>query len=175
MKEIHPTCGIWLKVQIVYLEGPSKTAWVPFSLLSNEALFFQFTKCGKPDCQLCKPPRLPGLKFDKLLHTPDTILGTDGHYLSFCEVFGKSTDEKHRLSLQKSTTRKSLQFVASVQHAVNTGYFVQCEECEVWHLVYTAHKLSSVDKNKLSWCLQEYTLTCGTNYQKTYMMFVYEI
>ena len=124
---------------------------------------FSIKKCGKPDCQLCKPPRLPAQKFDKLSHIPDPVPGIDGHYLSFTEVFGKSTDEKHRPSLQKSTRRKSLPFVASVQHANNTGLLVQCEECEMWRLVYAPCKLSSADKCKLSECLQEHTFTCGAN------------
>ena len=112
---------------------------------------------------MCKPPRLPAQKFDKLSHIPDPVPGIDGHYLSFTEIFGKSTDEKHRPSLQKSTRRKSLPFIASVQHANNTGLLVQCEECEMWRLVYAPRKLSSADKCKLSECLQEHTFTCGAN------------
>lgn len=53
--------------------------------------------------------------------------------------------------------------MASVQHAKNTGLLVQCEECEMWHLVYTSRKLSLADKHKLSERLQDHTFTCGSN------------
>jgi len=77
---------------------------------------FSIKKCGSPDCPICKLPRLPAEIFSKLSHIPDPVPGTDGHYLSFTEVFGTDTDEKHRPSLQKCTKKKSLPFVASVQH-----------------------------------------------------------
>ena len=48
-------------------------------------------------------------------------------------------------------------------HANNTGLLVQCEECEIWRLVYAPRKLSSAEKCKLSKCLQEHTFTCGAN------------
>ena len=128
--------GIWLKVQIVYLEGLSKTAWVPFSLLSNEALFFQFTKCGKPDCQLCKPPRLPGLTFDKLLHTPDTTLGTDGHYLSFCKflerVLMKSTVSHYKNLLGENLY--NLLLVFSMPLTLATLCNVKNVRCDIWYI-----------------------------------------
>ena len=64
--------------------------------------------------------------------------GTDEHYLPLTELFGKvETDEKYQPSLQKCAKKKSLPFVASVQHANNTGLLVQCEECErcgIWFM-----------------------------------------
>jgi len=63
-------------------------------------------KCGKLNCNMCKPPRLPVQKFTKLSHIPDPVPGTDGHYLPFTDVYGKiDTDEQHRPSLQKSAKK----------------------------------------------------------------------
>jgi len=108
-------------MQETCLERASKATGIHHSLLPSKALL---KKCGSSDCDICKLPRLPAENFSKLFHIPDPVPGTDGHYLSFTEVFGNDTDEKHCPSLQNSAKRKSLPFVASVKHANNTGLLV---------------------------------------------------
>ena len=44
--------------------------------------FFDILKCGKPDCGICKPVRLPKEVFQQLHHLPDPTPGPDGH----CEL-----------------------------------------------------------------------------------------
>ena len=118
---------------------------------------FSIKKCGSLDCHICKPPKLPTEKFRKQSHIQDPVPGTDGHYLPFTEVFGINTNESHCSTLQKCVKKNSLLFIASVQHANNTGLVVQCEECEMWRLVYEPRK------HKLSECFEDYTFTCGSN------------
>ena len=38
---------------------------------------------------------------------------------------------------------------------------VQCEECEMWHLLYSPRKLSPGLRKQLSTLLEDYTHTCG--------------
>ena len=111
---------------------------------------------------MCKPPRLPVEVFSKLHFLPDPILNTNGHYKPFQEVYGTCTTEEFRPSLQKRSSRgKALPFSASIQHVRNVGIMVQCEECEMWHLIYSRHKLSTQEKKQLEQCLNDYTFTCG--------------
>ena len=96
---------------------------------------FDILKCGKPDCEFCKPIRLPIEVFNKLNHIPHPVLGDDGHYLPFNEVFGLATTDEQRPSFKKAKDPKrkrakvKLHFSASVQHVKNSEIMVQC--CDV--------------------------------------------
>ena len=126
---------------------------------------FCVKKCGKPDCEMCKPPRLPCDVFDEIKNLPDLIPDTNGHYKSFESVYGTVTAEEHRPSLKSRPSRaKSLPFVASVQHARNTNLMVQCEECEMWRLIYSRHKLTSSELKQVTSSLEDYTYTCGASF-----------
>ena len=75
------------------------------------------------------------------------------------------TDEEHRPSLLKPTARKkTLTFVVSVQHAKkNTNTMIQCENCQLWHLVYSKYKLTAPELSQLTFALTDYTYTCGAS------------
>ena len=123
---------------------------------------FCIKKCGETDCRICKPPRLPSDVFQEIRFLPDPVPNDDGHYKPFEIVYGKTTSEKHRPTLQKRPARlKTLPFVASVQHARNTNMMIQCEECEMWRLVYSKCKLTAVERLQLDNPLSDYTYTCG--------------
>ena len=95
---------------------------------------------------------------------PDPIPNSDGHYKPFETVYGTMTEEEHRPSLRKPTARsKTLPFVASVQHAKNTNMMIQCEECELWRLVYSKYKLTVPERSQLNDALADYTYTCGAS------------
>jgi len=47
-----------------------------------------------------------------------------------------------------------------VKHAKNTNLMVQCEECEMWHLVYGKYKLK---KPELNVVINDYTYTYGAS------------
>ena len=99
--------------------------------------------------------------FDKSC-LPDPVPGEDGHYRPFIEVYGTSTTEEHRPSLQTRKGRqKSLPFSASVQHVKNVDMMIQCEECEMWRLVYSKYKLTTEERQTVDKALEDYTYTCG--------------
>ena len=61
-------------------------------------------------------------------------------------MFGTETTEDHRLSLQKRLHRdKRVPFPLSIQHAKNTNMVAQCEECGMWWVVYSKHKLTDTE------------------------------
>ena len=108
---------------------------------------FCIKKCGRADCAICKPPRLPPESFSQIHHLPDPTPASDGHYKQFSDVYGKATTEAHRPSIAKRTGRtKSLPFVASVR---NVMLMIQCEECGMWRLLYSPRKLSSTARQNL--------------------------
>ena len=87
---------------------------------------FCIKKCGKLDCDICKPPRLPPEAFNTLVFLPDPVPQGDGHYKPFDTIYNTVTSEEHRPSLQNHPARqKTLSFVASVQHSKNTYLMVQ--------------------------------------------------
>ena len=91
--------------------------------------------------------------------------GDDGHYLPFSDMLGQPVTEEHRPSFQQKTSRqkkKSLPFYASVQHVKNAQLMVQCEECLMWRLVFSKHKLNLRKRQFLQRLLEEYTYTCGS-------------
>ena len=103
---------------------------------------FSIMKCGESACTFCTPVRMPMDTFKKIHHLPDPVLGADGHYRPFCEVFGTDTTEEHRLSLQtKKGRQKTLPF--SVCNVKNIDIMVQCVECQMWRLLYSKHKLNN--------------------------------
>ena len=102
--------------------------------------FFDIKKCGDSSCDMCKPPRLPEEEFMKLKHLPDPVIAADGHYKKFNEVFGTSTTEEERPSLQK-ISKKRLPFYPSVQHVNNVKTMLMCDECGMWRLVYAKKNL----------------------------------
>ena len=102
---------------------------------------FCVKKCGSTDCNICLPPRLPSDVFSKIHNLPDPTPGSDGHYKRFSEVYGTKTIEAHRPSLAKKAGKaKTLPFIASVQHVRNISLMIQCEECEMWRLLYSPKK-----------------------------------
>lgn len=55
---------------------------------------------------------------------------------SLQDVFGTKIIEEHRQSLSAKNTKKTIPIPTSVQHAENTIIMVQCDECQMWRLVY---------------------------------------
>ena len=75
---------------------------------------------------------------------------------------GTSTTEQHRPSLQvRKGRKKTLPFSASIQHVKNVDVMLECEECQMWRLLYSKHKLSASDRRALQHALEDVTYTCG--------------
>lgn len=49
---------------------------------------FGVKKCGKSDCTICQPPRLPETVFNRVHHIPDPIPENEQHYKPFSSVYG---------------------------------------------------------------------------------------
>ena len=129
---------------------------------------FDILKCGKPECNICTEVRLPRAVFDKLRHIPHPTPGTNGHYLSFTEVFHTTTTEEHRPSFKKSSTSKArvkrkLPYYASLQHVKNSQLMVQCTECDMWRIIFSKFKLTPAQRNFLQVTLEDFMYTCGAS------------
>lgn len=125
--------------------------------------YFGILKCGNESCSICKPVCLPLSVFTTLKHLPHPIPQEDGHYKPFREVYGTKTSGKFRpSSLKKKTKSKGLPFYASVQHVTNAQIMLQCESCNMWHLVFSKYKLSSSQRQLLQELLGNLTYTCGS-------------
>ena len=96
---------------------------------------------------------------------PDPIPGSDNHYLSFSQIFGKNTTEEHRPSLNTKKQKKTLPFSASVQHVKNVDMMVLCEECDMWRLFYYKTKLKKIQRALFESLLDNYSYTCGSSLQ----------
>jgi hypothetical protein len=123
---------------------------------------FDILKCGKSDCTICKPVRLPLDIFNKLSHLPHPTPGDDNHYAPFSEVFGTDTSEEHRPSCNvKQSKKNTLPFYASVQHVKNIEMMVECEECGLWRLLYSKRKVKKEARLRLQRIIEDHAYTCG--------------
>ena len=90
----------------------------------------------------------------------DSLWLIDGHH----DVF---TSRNYPIpACFRSYTGYNLPELSSVQHARNVGLMVQCEECEMWRLIYRRQKLPARLRTKLETILVDYTFTCGANLQE---------
>ena len=149
------------KLNKEYLQ--SHPAIVSFMQHCCQARHYSFCikKCGDPSCTTCKPVRLSSDIFQMLRFIPDPVPGDDHHYLPFTEAFTKKTSEEHRPSLKNKPKKKSLPFTPSVQHVKNVNMVIQCEECEMWRVVYSKYKLKPTEKKVLQQSLDGMSYTCG--------------
>ena len=104
--------------------------------------FFEIKKCGDEDCNICLPPRLPYDKFLQLDHLPDPMLGQDGHYKKFSEVFRTITVENHR--------KEAPSILPISSTCENCNMMLLCDECGMWHLIYATRKLILKEKTDLN-------------------------
>ena len=129
--------------------------------------FFSIKKCGKDDCTICKPLRMSKERFKEVKHLPDPLIENDQHYFKFEDAYMKDTTEKDRPSLQtQSTRKKSLPFTPSQQHVKNIGLMLQCEECDLWRLLYSRRKLSIKEKEELQRVFDDVSYICGGTIQE---------
>lgn len=98
--------------------------------------------------------------FSSLKFLPDPLLGEDGHYHLFNDVYGKPTTEKDRSSL-KTKKQNSISYSPSKQHATNVGVVIQCEECSKWRLMFSKRKLSLHQQQQLRNIVSDLSYSCG--------------
>ena len=99
------------------------------------------------------------------IHTlPDPMISDDGHFYPFDEVFGTSTSEKDLPSGIISKQKKTIPFNATQQHVRNVNLVIQCEECEMWRLLFSKSKLNPQSIKNLESILEEISYTCGASF-----------
>ena len=103
---------------------------------------FQVKKCGSPTCGICKPVRMDAHYFDSLHFLPSPTPADDSHYRPFDEVYGKKISEEYLPSLKAKHHCNTIGFYASQQHVKNVNIVIQCEECDLWRLLFCRHKLT---------------------------------
>ena len=86
----------------------------------EHGITLQVKKCGVPLCKICKPVRMDHNVFASLHFLPDPTPAGDGHYKSFCDIYGQVTSEEHRPSLQ--TSKKKLRNKALVLTQANNMF-----------------------------------------------------
>ena len=59
---------------------------------------------------------------------PDPVMNDDGHYHSFCGVYGTSTSEKDLPTAALGKQKKTFPFNATQQHVKNVNLLIQCED-----------------------------------------------
>ena len=126
---------------------------------------FSSKKCGELSCTICRPVRNMNV-FKDIHHLPDPVVGEDGHYSPFKDVIGTETEENCPSTQVRRGKQKTLPFSASVQHVKNVNIMVQCEECLMWRLLYSKHKLSTRERSTLQGVLDDVTYSCGSQLQE---------
>ena len=122
---------------------------------------FGIKKCGKTDCHICKPPRLPVDIFKELHHLPDPTPDDPLHYKSFGDLYGTLTTEKHRPSVKNKSGRLAhgIPFTPNAQTARD---LVLCSECLKPRVVYSQRKLSIVEEIVFSRSVEGILYSCGS-------------
>lgn len=127
---------------------------------------FAIKKCGDSSCDICKPPRLPQPVFQSLHHIPDPFPDSDGlHYKPFDILYGRSTTEQHRPSLQANSQHRKahgMPFSPSAQTARTVSQTVLCLECLRPRVIYAQRKLSFQEWLQLQ---QIFYYSCGSSLQ----------
>ena len=90
---------------------------------------------------------------------PDPVMGDDGHYLPFDELYGVvDTTEKDLPTGSLIHKKETIQCNVTEQHVKNVNLVVECEECHMWRLLLSKRKLSPQSIAKL---LDDMQYTCG--------------
>lgn len=95
--------------------------------------------------------------------------GNDNHYMSFKDIYGKETDEKHCPSLKNKYNNKAAdsndsQLKPTQQYVRNVGLCVLCIECNKPRVLYSRYKVKQETIQKLRSLLETVDYSCGANF-----------
>lgn len=127
---------------------------------------FQIKKCGLSSCTICKAVTMDSTIFHTISFLPDPTPKGDGHYKMFSEQYGLTTSEEYRPSMQvtKKSAKQLFGFSPSQQHVRNINLLLQCEECDMWRLLFSKYKLYYQEKQQLEQLLDDVAYTCGVTF-----------
>ena len=60
--------------------------------------------------------------------------------------------------------QKTIEFYTTQQHVNNVGVVIQCEECDMWRLLFSHKKLNLQKKRLLQQFLEDVSYTCGDKF-----------
>lgn len=109
---------------------------------------------------------MPKDVFQTLGHLPDPMMADDDHHLPFEQAYNMKTSEKDCHLLTNAKKAKALSFVPSRGHVQNVNIVVQCEECDLWRLLYSKRKLTPPEKQELQTLLEDVSYSCGATFQE---------
>ena len=104
-----------------------------------------------------------------IYNLPDPVINEEGHYQSFSDLYGTSTTENDLPTTSSSHDKRKLPFNATQQHVKNVGLLIQCEECEMWRLLFSKSKLSSKCIVEFESFLEDISYTCGATFDEVTM------
>ena len=124
--------------------------------------FFSVWKCGAVDCTMCFPPRLPLEVFQQLHRFPDPMKATEGSdsYISFDNIYGEVTTEKHRPSIKaKPCTSDNKPFCIATETVCDA---VVCAECLKPRCIYSIRRLKQDEFQMLGSVKEDILYVCGS-------------
>ena len=112
-------------------------------------------------CSICKPVCLPSHVFSLLRHLPHPVPAEDGHYLPFAKVFEMDTTGEFVLLYRKQdqNLKVCLSMPVYLQHVKNCQLMVQCENCNMWQLIFSKYKLKTTQRQHLQQLLGNLSYT----------------
>ncbi len=123
---------------------------------------FGIKKCGKQNCNICRPPRLAEEVFKELHHLPDPVPENSLHYKSFSDLYGTLTTEQHRPTLKNKNASSSSHGIPFSPNAQTARELILCSECLKPRVIYSQRKLSIFDESVLSRTIEGLFYSCGS-------------
>ena len=122
--------------------------------------FFSIRKCGRTDCNMCKPPRLPPDVFCQLHSFPHPIPEPGSNsYKDFHSAYGTATTEKYRPSLVQKKQDAPFRLAGETVRSI-----VICGECLKPRCLYASKALSSELMTLLESCKEDNIFVCGSSF-----------
>jgi hypothetical protein len=131
--------------------------------------FFNINKCGNEFCSICLPLSGDKKMFEKIFNFPDLMPGNDNYYISFEDIYGKETDEKHHPSLKNKSNNNTAnsndpQLKPTQQYVCNIGLCISYIECNKPRVLYSKYKVKQKTIQKLRSFLETVDYSCGATF-----------
>ena len=98
----------------------------------------------------------------------DPVINEEGHYQSFSDFMAPLLLRIIFQLLYLAMIRENY-LLMQQQHVKNVGLLIQCEECEMWRLLFSKSKLSSKSIVELESFLEDISYTCGATFDEVTM------
>ena len=151
------------------LKGKAKLEEFLASHCHRRNYSFQYRKCAKTSCEVCKPPRLDEEVFQSLTWLPNPVpdKNSPGHYQVYMQLKGQETSECHMPSRQSRVENKACLeeeqgCTNSFMTAQRVRSTIQCAECSKPRCPYSHLALSRGEEEHLAELKAAGMYTCGS-------------